>query len=156
METAMTDQPTPDPPAHLHLPAQICDQVVAHLRAALPSEGCGLLAINDEPGATVATHFYPGSSLDRSPTRYTMDPVEVIAAFRDMRERGWRLGAIVHSHPVSPATPSRTDLRESYYPEALMVIASFQSEPPTLRAWNVRTGPAGPTEVTISRDDPVR
>ena len=52
-----------------------------------------------------------------------MAPDEVLRSFLDMEQRGWRLGGIVHSHPVGQATPSQTDLREFQYPEALMVIA---------------------------------
>jgi proteasome lid subunit RPN8/RPN11 len=119
--------------------------IVAHLRASLPCEGCGLLAVRQErDGTAIATRFYPGTNLDASPTRYTMDPVEVLAAFRDLDANDWTLGAIVHSHPATPPAPSPTDLREAFYPEALMVIVSFAAAPPTIRAWRLpSTSPSG-------------
>jgi proteasome lid subunit RPN8/RPN11 len=66
-----------------------------------------------------------------------MDPVEVLAAFRDLDANGWTLGAIVHSHPATPPMPSPTDLREAFYPEALMLIVSFAAVPPVMRAWRL-------------------
>jgi len=122
------------PLTFISLATDIRSQVIEHLRATLPNEGCGLLAI-DPAQRNRVVHFYPGSNIDASPTRFTMDAREVIDAFRHMEQRGWRLGAIVHSHPNAPASPSPTDLIEALYPAALMIIASFRSEDPELRAW---------------------
>lgn len=128
----------------LVLSAALRARVIAHLQDAAPAEGVGLLAIAPPvAGAIVATQFYPGTNIDRSATRYTMDPAEVVAALRDMAARDWSLGAIVHSHVRSPATPSVTDLREARYPEALMVIATFMAPLPALRAWRVAVPASG-------------
>jgi proteasome lid subunit RPN8/RPN11 len=142
----------PAPPLSLRLSAELREIVVAHLRASLPREGCGLLAVRRAAGgAAVATRFYPGTNLDASPTRYTMDPIEVLAAFRDLEAHGWTLGAIVHSHPATPPTPSPTDLREAFYPESLMVIVSFAALTPAVRAWRLTavSPPRAVTEVPI-------
>jgi proteasome lid subunit RPN8/RPN11 len=115
--------------------------VVAHVRAALPNEGVGLLGVawRDAAGGRIAEarHFYPGTNFRASPVRFEMDRLELIAALRDIEDRGLALGAIVHSHPAGPPTPSRTDLAEAWYPEALMVIASFAAPEPVLQAWQV-------------------
>ncbi|MDQ3043813.1 MAG: M67 family metallopeptidase [Chloroflexota bacterium] len=108
-----------------------------------PLEGVGLLAtLPDKPDGEGALHFYPGTNVDASASRYTMEPAEVLAAFRDIEVQGWRFGAIAHSHLRSPATPSATDLREAYYPETLMVIVSLACHPPEIRAWWL-CGPPG-------------
>jgi hypothetical protein len=65
----------------------------------------------------------------------------VLAALRDMETNGWRLGAIVHSHPASPPTPSPTDLREAHYQGALMMIVSFAAHDPVARAWVIDPPP---------------
>ncbi|MCC6313996.1 MAG: peptidase, partial [Thermomicrobiales bacterium] len=56
----------------------MADAIIDHLRAALPNEGCGLLAT--EPAGTRAMRFYPGTNVAASPTRYTMAPEEVLTA----------------------------------------------------------------------------
>jgi proteasome lid subunit RPN8/RPN11 len=127
----------------LRLPASIREQILVHLLDATPNEGVGLLAVRPpiiiDDGVLVAEaiRFYPGTNIDASPSRFTMEPAEVLAALQEMRAEGWQLGAIVHSHVRGPATPSTTDLREAHYPEALLLIASFAGQPAHLRAWRV-------------------
>ncbi len=123
----------------------VYDAVVRHLVAALPHEGVGLLAtkraagVAGVDGTLRVMRFYPGTNIDASSTRFTMDPAEVLDALHDVDEHGWWLGAIVHSHPAGSAVPSATDLREARYPDALMVIAALAERPPRLRAWRVAT-----------------
>lgn len=132
------DRPVPDD-AVLALDPDLRERIVDHLRAALPNEGVGLLAVEwDREGPVTRVRprrFYPGTNIRESPVRYQMDWQELIAALRDIDANGWSLGAIVHSHPRGPAVPSVTDLAEAWYPDSLMVIASFATEPPDLRAW---------------------
>jgi proteasome lid subunit RPN8/RPN11 len=125
----------------LIMPGTDRERVMRHLHDALPNEGVGLLAVEwtESGGSRFAEirHFYPGTNFLASPSRFELDRYELIAALRDIDDRGWSLGAIVHSHPLGPAVPSRTDLAEANYPESLMVIASFASHPPDLRAWRL-------------------
>lgn len=133
----------PSAAQRLYLPQSMREQILIHLLEAAPNEGVGLLATGapytdeDEVLAVDGVRFFPGTNLDASPSRFTMDPAEVIAALRQIREEGQVLGAIVHSHLRGPATPSATDLREGHYPEAMMVIASFADQPVVLSAWRV-------------------
>ena len=130
---------TPPEPTALVLEPELYRQIVEHLRAALPNEGVGLLAVDRErvgrETRVLPRRFYPGTNIRRSPVRYQMDWSELVAALREIDANGWSLGAIVHSHPRGPAAPSATDLAEAWYPESLMVIASFATGAPVLRAW---------------------
>jgi proteasome lid subunit RPN8/RPN11 len=138
------------PPAELRIGRALYERLLVHLLAAAPLEGVGLLAVaEDGAGGARATRFYPGTNVDASPTRYTMDPAEVLAAFRDIAAHGWRLGAIVHSHPATPPTPSPTDLREAHYPEALLVIVGLADAAPRARAWRIAVGAAPPAVVEV-------
>jgi proteasome lid subunit RPN8/RPN11 len=142
--------PSHEPLAALELKSELRAQIVDYLRKALPNEGCGLLAVDDSRDGE-AVYYYPGENLDESPNRYTMNPTAVIAAFRHMEARNWRLGAIVHSHPRTAATPSMTDLREAHYPSALMVICSFAESEPELRAWAIASSGHGYARVLGER-----
>ncbi len=124
-----------DNPRLLEIDAALRDALLAHLRASLPNEGCGLLASVPANGADRAVHFFPGTNIDHSPVRYTMDPHQVIAAMKRMRDEGWRFEAIVHSHPRTAPVPSRTDQNEWYYREARLVIVSFEAVEPDIRCW---------------------
>lgn len=127
----------------LVLPASLREQILIHLLEATPNEGVGLLAVGsvargaDGRGVARARQFFPGTNIEASPSRFTMDPAEVVIAFREMQEAGWQLGAIVHSHIAGPARPSTTDLREAHYPDALMLIVSFADQPAQMGAWRV-------------------
>jgi proteasome lid subunit RPN8/RPN11 len=121
----------------LEIERSMVSAIIRHLRDALPYEGCGLLATAHRNGVRRVTRFFCGANIDRSATRFTMDPREVMEAMDEMERRGWTMGAIVHSHPRTPATPSVTDLREAYYPDALLVIVSLASPEPEIRAWDV-------------------
>lgn len=127
----------------LYVPRSIRDAIMIHLLEAAPNEGVGLLAVGepfrDDDGymAVEAVRFFPGTNSDHSPSRYTMDPQEVIVSLREIREDGLVLGAIVHSHLKGPATPSATDVREAHYPDALMMIVSFAVQPATTGVWRV-------------------
>ena len=132
----------------LLLPESLRVQIVTHLEAWLPNEGCGLLASVPTCDGDRAIHFFPGTNIDLSPVRYTMDPAEVIAAMRQMREQEWTLAAIVHSHPRTSPRPSRTDLREAYYPDARLLIVSFASASPEFGCWQL----GGDLEARIVRE----
>lgn len=135
----------------LIIPASIYAAMIAHLRAGLPNEGCGLLATVDHGSIRQVARWQPGNNIDLSPTRFTMDPVQVLAAVRENREHDWELGGIAHSHPRTEPRPSITDLREAYYQDALLVIVSFAGVEPELRAWDVRvaSAPSDAREVAV-------
>jgi proteasome lid subunit RPN8/RPN11 len=131
---------TATPIGSITIPHTIWDQLTVHLRQALPNEGCGLLAAAGRRDDCLAIHFFPGTNEQESPSRYRMAGKEVIDALRTIRERGWWLAAIVHSHPTGPTTPSPTDLREANYPESALMIVDLSGAEPGARAWQVSGG----------------
>jgi len=78
-----------------------------------------------------------------------MVPRQVVDAMVQIERAGWRLGAIVHSHPAAPATPSATDLREAYFPGVWLAIVSLAGTDPELRIWDLSDGDGSPREVPL-------
>ena len=134
----------------LQIDHDLYEAMIAHVRGAYPHEGCGLIAFN---GAR-PVRLFPGTNTEHSATRYNMDPSEVVAALDEMEHRGWRLGAIFHSHPRTSAVPSRTDLRhayDAYYQDALMIIVSLAKPEPDVRAYQISGEPHEIPVVVLAR-----
>lgn len=109
----------------VRLPRALINQLLHHAQQSSSAEVCGLIGgIGDVP-----TRCYPIANIASAPQRlFAMDPAQQIAAMRTMRECGEVLFAIYHSHPDSPSLPSRTDLQQANYPEALYLIISLQTQ----------------------------
>ncbi len=134
----------------LALPGEMRDAIIARAVADLPNESCGLIAFaGDRP-----VKLFPGTNVLDSPTRYRMADSEVVRAIEEMDRRSWRLGAIYHSHPSSPALPSDTDLDEANWPDAMMLIVSLAGDEPDLRAFRIDAERAQVVEVEIEVVDP--
>jgi proteasome lid subunit RPN8/RPN11 len=121
LEDDVADQ---QPLARLHLREDQARAMLDHLRSVYPEEGCGLLAV--PAGDDAVVRVYPIRNIAARPrVRYEGEPLELLDAFQEMERAGWRLGAIYHSHPSSPAWPSAEDLRQARYPSALTLIVSL-------------------------------
>ncbi len=120
----------------LRLPLPILDRIVAHARAEVPVEACGLLAGRDD---TVERHFRM-TNADRSAEHFTLDPREQFAAARAIRTAGLKTLAVYHSHPASPARPSAEDIRLALDPSVLHVIVSLAGAQPEAAAFRIREG----------------
>lgn len=92
-----------------------------------PREGCGiLLGIAAENCRTVAS-IYSCTNADPEPARrYSIDPLEVIAAQKLARSLGHDIIGFYHSHPDHPAQYSETDLEHAYWPDCSYVITSVE------------------------------
>lgn len=126
----------------LILPRAVAELVLAHARAELPNEACGLLSGSSADGAVTA--FHPARNVEASPLRYNVHPEDLVRITFVIDEAGEDLVAIFHSHTRSPAVPSLTDRRSAMYPDAVYLLASLAdaAAPPAsaLRAWRIRDG----------------
>jgi proteasome lid subunit RPN8/RPN11 len=135
----------------MKLPRSLAELLLAHARAELPNEACGLLSGSVPDG--VATTFHPARNAEASPLRYNVHPDDLVRITFEIEDAGEDLVAIFHSHTRSPAVPSATDLRTAMYPDAVYLLASLadpHAVPETaLRAWRIRTGQAGEVRLSI-------
>jgi proteasome lid subunit RPN8/RPN11 len=135
-------------PASVTLPARMRDAIVAHARAAVPNEACGIV-VGDRPAADGGQprRWVPLRNPLASPFRYAIDPADLLALTIETDDADEVFWAIVHSHVESPARPSPTDLRESHYPDSLYLLVSLspaEADPATgeegVRAWRIVDG----------------
>ena len=118
------------------------DEMVAHSKADLPNECCGILAGPD--GQVMKT--YPMSNVEASPFRFSMDPVELVQVDSEAGENDWELLAIYHSHTGSEAYPSDTDVRiaagtAGLWPDVRYVLVSLMDmNKPVVRIFEISHG----------------
>ena len=118
------------------------DEMVAHSKADLPNECCGILAGPD--GQVMKT--YPMSNVEASPFRFSMDPVELVQVDSEAGENDWELLAIYHSHTGSEAYPSDTDVRiaagtAGLWPDVRYVLVSLMDmNNPVVRIFEISDG----------------
>lgn len=129
----------------LVLPRSLQDEIVAHAKAGLPNEACGILSGNDHR----ATHFHPAINGEPSPFFYSIDSQDLLRIVLEIEDADRDIVAIYHSHVESPAFPSRTDVELAAWPDAAYLIVSLGSEPPEIKAYAIRNGNIKRREITL-------
>jgi proteasome lid subunit RPN8/RPN11 len=136
----------------LTIPSAVADALVAHARAELPNEACGLLGGDLATGR--ATAFHPARNAEASPLRYNVHPDDLVRIVFAIEDDGQDLVAIFHSHTRSPAVPSATDRRTAQYPDAYYVLATLADPDAgpaeSLRAWRIRAGESAEVPLRIA------
>ena len=133
----------------LQISAVHLEEMIAHVRAAVPNEGCGMLGGRD--GAALAV--FPARNAAASPIRFTIHPEDLLQIVRTVEyERAWQIVGIFHSHVASPAYPSATDVAEAEfdmgngelverYPGAVHIVISLANPAdPDVRGFTIRQG----------------
>jgi proteasome lid subunit RPN8/RPN11 len=135
----------------LTIPAAVADELLAHARAEVPNEACGILSGSAAEGR--ATTYHPARNADASPYVYTVHPDDLVRIVLGIEDAGEDLVAIFHSHTHTPAEPSPTDRRQAMYPDALYLLASLMDPAATptqaLRAWRITEGESAEISLQI-------
>lgn len=118
-------------------------EIVTHLEACLPEEGCGLLA----GGVDRVELVVPIENVEHSPVHYAMEPRALVGALGRLEALGLDLRGAFHSHPGGPFGVSESDVREWQYPEAALVVCAPGEEGWAARAFLVDEG--GVTEILL-------
>jgi proteasome lid subunit RPN8/RPN11 len=121
------------------------EAMVAHARAEAPNECCGVLTGRDGRVEGVV----PVANADRSPYTYRMDPRELLVVYKQADAQGLEVLGYYHSHPSTPAVPSRTDVARAADPFAVYVIVSLATEPPEVRAYRIADGGYRELELSV-------
>jgi len=127
------------------LPPMIRQRIIDHALAERPLECVGLLAGKGD----VAERIYPLANEAKSSTRF-FAAEGLFVPMREMRNASLDLVAIYHSHPNSPPRPSRRDMDENQYPDAIHVIVSLVDDQPTMKAWLLASDDAEEVDIVDS------
>jgi proteasome lid subunit RPN8/RPN11 len=84
------------------IPSAVRSALVEHAEAERPNEACGIVLFRDG----VAERYVPAENAAASPYRFEVRADPEVWFLED---EGYDL-AVFHSHPASPARPSRTDV----------------------------------------------
>jgi proteasome lid subunit RPN8/RPN11 len=78
-----------------------------------------------------------------------VDPKEQFAVMKEMRQEGFEIVAIYHSHPHADTYPSLRDIKLAFYPDAVYVIVSLIDEEPKITAFTIRDEKVKEVEMKI-------
>jgi [CysO sulfur-carrier protein]-S-L-cysteine hydrolase len=125
----------------------LADEIVAHARADLPNECCGIIASRN--GAAVKV--YRAHNIHQSPLRFEIDSRDLIKIYSEIEESGDELGSMYHSHTKSPAYPSQTDVNFAQdWPGLIWLIVSLADrQTPEIRAFEIKGPDIEEVELTI-------
>jgi proteasome lid subunit RPN8/RPN11 len=120
------------------------DEIIAHARDHAPRECCGVIAGRD--GSPTRLHRL--TNVEAGVTRYLFDDEEFYRVYWEIENRGESLLAVYHSHPVTVAYPSRTDVEFAFWPEAVYLICSLQvPDEPMIRGFRIIEGEIAEVEI---------
>ena len=120
--------------------------MIDHATREIPNEVCGYLA---EENGTIIKH-YELTNLDKTNDHFSMDPGEQFTAIKDMRSRDLKLASVYHSHPETPARPSKEDIRLAYDPDISYVIVSLAKPEATIKSFKIRQGNVTREDIEIT------
>ena len=107
----------------MEIQQSVLDEIVAHAREDKPNECCGLIGGTDD----VATTAYRTRNEFASPMRFNIHPSDLFRVIeKEIPDSGEELLALYHSHPVSEARPSQTDINlAENWPGTVWLICSL-------------------------------
>ncbi|QEM69093.1 M67 family metallopeptidase [Geobacter sp. FeAm09] len=125
----------------LKIPVSIHDDLIAHAREGFPLEVCGILGGADDTVSAI----YRMTNTDASNEHFMMEPREQFSVVKDLRAKGLAMLAIYHSHPETPARPSREDIRLALTPQVSHVIVSLANPgEPVVKSYKINDGNVEP------------
>ena len=123
-------------------------------RAGVPKEVCGLIAGVERQELRMIKKIYPLTNVDDSAEHFAMDPREQFAAIKDIRHNNWTLLGNYHSHPASPARPSKEDIRLAFDSNASYLIISVVKERhEVLRGFRIQKGEVSEEKIILMEDE---
>lgn len=122
------------------------DQIVAHARRDHPDECCGVIAGKNG----TATRLFEMTNAERSPTGFVFDSAQWLQVYRAIDDADEDLLVVYHSHTMTEAYPSRTDVRWSVNtPDTSWLLVSTRSDDLELRSYRIEGSTVTEEEVRV-------
>ena len=110
------------------------DQIWRHARRDHPDECCGVIAGREGH----ATRLFEMVNAERSPTGFTFDSTEWLKVYRDIDDADEDLLVVYHSHTMTEAYPSRTDVRWSANtPDTSWLLVSTRADADEIASFRI-------------------
>ncbi|MCH3956584.1 MAG: M67 family metallopeptidase [Olsenella sp.] len=110
----------------LHLTTDAFEEMASWAREHLPEEACGLIAGRRQGDEAWAERVFCLENEDHSSEHFTISAASQLRCIREARTAGLEILGNWHSHPETPARPSKEDLRLANDPKALYVVLSLE------------------------------
>ncbi len=120
----------------VRLAPEAAEAIRTEAARAYPAEGCGALL---GPAEAAVSEIVPLANMEASTsrTRFTVSPLDYLAAEDRADARGLKLLGFWHSHPDHPARPSPTDRAYAWPGLLTVVIGVERGDPREMTAWDV-------------------
>ena len=133
----------------LRISRDLYEQIIAHARRDHPDEACGVIA--GPVGSERPERFIPMQNAALSPTFYEFDSKEQLKVWNEMDDRDEEPVVIYHSHTMTEAYPSRTDVSYANEPGAHYVLVSTREQDTTeFRSYRIIDGEVTEEPVEIA------
>lgn len=117
--------------------------IVSAARASSPEEACGLLVGRAFPNGSVVFRVESARNVaegDRS-QRFEVSPEDYFRIDREARNAGLEVVGTWHSHPKSPAVPSKRDLEAAWEGLSHLIVSLLEIPGvggPSVRSWRLQ------------------
>ena len=126
----------------IKVPKQQLDEIRDHGVRDYPYECCGLLLGRfGEDGKTVVETYPISNAREESAkrNRFLLTPEELMRGERYARSRDLEVVGFYHSHPDSPAVPSKYDLEHAWPTYSYIIVSTFEGRSTDLFSWEQET-----------------
>jgi proteasome lid subunit RPN8/RPN11 len=131
-------------------------KITAHLEAAYPYEGCGILIGRFENGDKVVSEVMPTGNArkeDAQHNRYLIPPEQLLEGELRAEALGLEVVGYFHSHPDHPDRPSEFDRENAWPGYSYLITAVKNGRAATTRSWQLREDRSGFAEEMIALGD---
>jgi proteasome lid subunit RPN8/RPN11 len=122
----------------IRVPKRQLDEIREHGVRDYPYECCGLLLGRFGDDGKIVHETYPISNAREESARrnrFLITPEELMLGERYARNRDLEVVGFYHSHPDSPAVPSKYDLEHAWPTYSYIIVSTSQGQSSDLFSW---------------------